>query len=160
MRGAEALGEMDHDGLGQGGLGPHHVEERVPGEDEHGRGVKDLGRRGAQTAVDDGELAERVVGLDHADDHLSARLRGGHQLDQAARHDDQGAAGVAFVEDGLAPAVAAHYCALGEALEQRTVDAGEQGRPGQQGDPVFGVHYGAGNSSFPVARSAGHTTLV
>ena len=73
-----------------------------------GHRVDGDGRRRAWRAVEQGELAEEPAGPDRRQDgRLGAVVGGQGDLDLALGHDEQGIAGVAGVEHGLAPPEAA-----------------------------------------------------
>ena len=84
--------------------------------------VADLAR-----AVEQRELAEEPARSDDGQDRRLAAVLGRDQdLDRPARHDEQGVAGIAAVEDRLATPEATRAQGADHQVEPRLVQAGEQ----------------------------------
>ncbi len=106
------------------------VDEAVEGvaaEDEGlGRLERDRGRR-VLLAVEQGELAEEVAGIEGGDDRALLALGiGKHDLHGAALDDVQRVAGITLVEDRLVPPVAPVAQRFGAAHQGLVVDPREE----------------------------------
>ena len=101
--------------------------ERVAPQDQRLDPIDRDRRRGPGGAVEQRELAEEPTRPDDGQDgRLAAVLGRDQDLDRPARHDEQGVAGIAAVEDRLATSEATRAQGADHEVQPRLVQAGEQ----------------------------------